>query len=92
MNLAEPLLDEAKVMVDHDLAMVWTPYYFLQDGEITHVGTNCFTLLRANWENNARYDPYGEDVPRLEWRVTGMVDTAREPTQEDLDRIHRRRG
>jgi hypothetical protein len=88
LKLSEPLLDEATVLVDHDLAMVWTPYYFVQEGEVTHVGTNCFTLIKADWESIGQPNERGEV---LEWRITGMSDTARKPSSEDLDKISKAR-
>jgi hypothetical protein len=74
----EESLDGAPtVLLDHDLAMVWTPYWVTMRGELSHVGTNCFQLLKERWEEG------GEE----EWRVCGMTDTARKPTEEDRRRL-----
>ncbi|KAH8809361.1 hypothetical protein F5884DRAFT_795431 [Xylogone sp. PMI_703] len=63
---------EIVVLVDHDIAMVWTPYWFKRNGELTHVGTNCFTL--------AKYPAEG-------WKIVGMTDTGRLPSDDDRKRL-----
>ena len=75
--LEEGLDGAPTVLIDHDLAMVWTPYWFTNAGKLTHVGTNCFTLLKAVWEEG------GKD----EWKICGLTDTGRAPTEEDRRRL-----
>ena len=70
------------VLLDHDLAMVWTPYWFRNGERLTHVGTNCFTLLKARWPAGTT----GEEGEMV-WRVGGLTDTARPPTEEDKRRL-----
>jgi hypothetical protein len=38
---------EPDVMVNEDVAMVWTPYDFHLNGEFSHCGTDVFTLLKG---------------------------------------------
>ena len=91
-ELAEPLDGDPTVLIDHDLAMVWTPYYFLKDGEVTHVGTICFTFLKGNWDALQPGQESSSTQSELRWKITGMTDTARLPTPEDLSRISKGRG
>ncbi|RFU27278.1 hypothetical protein B7463_g9045, partial [Scytalidium lignicola] len=63
---------EIVVLVDHDIAMVWTPYWFKNNGQLTHVGTNCFTLAKDPVEG---------------WKIVGMTDTGRWPSDEDKKRL-----
>ena len=58
--VAEPINDPV-VHIDHDLAVIWTPYKFLVDGKVEHCGTDVATLARvgsrwliASLEDNAR--------------------------------------
>ena len=77
-NTIEEAMDgEPTVMIDRDLAMVWSPFYFKVKGKLTHVGTNVFTLLKARWDSD------GEKT----WKVTGICDTARNPTEEERQRL-----
>ena len=36
-----------KVMIDHNLAVVWTRYKFYIDGNFSHCGTDAFTLAKT---------------------------------------------
>lgn len=36
------------ILVDGDIATVWTPYEFFLDGEFSHAGTDVFVLLRTD--------------------------------------------
>ena len=90
VRMEEPLSGPPTILVDHDLAMVWTPYYFLTDGEVTHVGTNCFTLLKADWTTATSPTSDGKaGGPQRQqaWKITGMTDTARKPTLDDMEKI-----
>lgn len=69
---------EVVVLVDHDIAMVWTPFWFKRNGSLTHVGTNCFTLVKH---------PTNPSGTNGEWKVVGMTDTGRLPSEEDKKRL-----
>lgn len=79
-SVEEGLDGEPTVLVDHDLAMVWTPYWFRVNGKLSHVGTNCFTLIKDYWSADG-------DKGALEWKICGMTDTGRTPTEEDRRRL-----
>jgi hypothetical protein len=66
------------VLVDHDIAMVWTPYWFKTNGALTHVGTNCFTLVKHPRESSRMSEG---------WKVVGMTDTGRLPSEEERQRL-----
>ena len=38
---------DPKVMIDHNLAKVWTRYKFYINGEFSHCGTDAFTLAKS---------------------------------------------
>jgi hypothetical protein len=54
------------VLVDGDLASVWTPYQFYFDGKFSHCGANSFQLVRIN----------------NEWKIQYLVDTRRKNCRE----------
>ncbi|KZV93845.1 hypothetical protein EXIGLDRAFT_691252 [Exidia glandulosa HHB12029] len=83
-TLVEGLDGEPTVLVDHDLAMVWTPYWVRVKGELSHVGTNCFTLIKEYWDEDGRPD---KEKGKLQWKICGMTDTGRTPTEEDKRRL-----
>ena len=70
---------EATVMVDHDIAMVWTPYYFRRQGKLSHVGTNIFNLVKI-FKNGGNVEGTGE----WEWKIVTALDTAREPSEAQV--------
>lgn len=73
----------ATVLVDHDLAMVWTPFWFRVRGEITHVGTNCFNLIKVYGNSQD-----SEDKDRKwGWKIMMICDTARAPTDAERKRL-----
>ena len=74
-RMVEGLDGEPTVLVDHDVAMVWVPYYFTVDGRLSHVGTNICTLVCRDWD--------GEGEGKERWLVVSATDTAREPSDED---------
>lgn len=78
----EEIDGDATVLVDHDLAVVWTPFWFRVKGEITHVGTNCFSLLKM-YEDAEESGGNG----KWEWKIMMICDTARTPTDEERNRL-----
>lgn len=78
----EEIDGEATVLVDHDLAMVWTPFWFRVKGQITHVGTNCFNLIKVYEDGQG-----SQENSNWEWKVMMICDTAREPTDEERKRL-----
>ncbi|HEY4292258.1 nuclear transport factor 2 family protein [Luteibacter sp.] len=50
------------VRIDGDLAMVWTPYEFLIDGEVKHCGTDLVHLVRMDGR----------------WVIAGIADNSRD--------------
>jgi hypothetical protein len=44
----EERIGKPQVMVDHDLAVVWTPYTFLLDGKPHHCGIDVFNLVQVD--------------------------------------------
>lgn len=73
----ESIAGEATVMVDHDIAMVWCPFYFRSRGKVSHVGTNIFTLVKVYKDGKVGGDDW-------EWKVATALDTARAPSDEDV--------
>ncbi|PNP42438.1 hypothetical protein TGAMA5MH_05179 [Trichoderma gamsii] len=78
-ELEEGLDGEPTVLIDRDLAMVWTPYWVTRNDVLSHLGTNCFTLIKAAWDENL--------PQKVEWKICGMTDTALPPTDEDRTRL-----
>jgi hypothetical protein len=59
------------VLIDADIAMVWTRYDFLVDGQVHHWGTNILSLLKRDgrWRISAIADN-GRTGPRPEgWEL-----------------------
>jgi hypothetical protein len=59
----EELLLDYKVLIDGNLAQVWTPYEFWLNGNFSHCGANSFTLVNTDsgWKiltiiDSRRYD------------------------------------
>ena len=61
-ELHDEQMYNAKVMVDGELAMAWTPYVFFVGERLNHTGTNVLTL----WKRDGK------------WIVSGIADVARE--------------
>lgn len=78
-ELEEGLDGEPTILIDRDLAMAWTPYWVTRNNTLSHLGTNCFTLIKAAWDENS--------PQKVEWKICGMTDTARPPTDEDRTRL-----
>jgi len=60
-GMADERITMGTVLVDGDLASVWTPYQFYFDGKFRHCGANSFQLVRIN----------------KEWKIQYLVDTRR---------------
>ncbi|KAN0103172.1 hypothetical protein V8E51_011485 [Hyaloscypha variabilis] len=58
---------KSEVRIDHDLAVVWTPYEFRRGGVVSHVGTNVFSLVREGAEGR--------------WVICWVSDTWRVPEE-----------
>jgi hypothetical protein len=62
---------KSEARVDGDLAAVWTPYEFLRDGVLSHVGTNVFSLVKLCGGKR-----------KGEWVIGWISDTGRVPDEE----------
>lgn len=49
------------VLVDANMAQVWTPYAFYRDGQFSHCGVNSFQLVKLSGE----------------WKIVYIIDTRR---------------
>jgi hypothetical protein len=49
------------VRIDHDLAVVWAPFEFLEDGKVDHCGTDLFNLVLVDGK----------------WLIANVADTGR---------------
>jgi hypothetical protein len=58
---ADERIQFASVLVDGDLASVWTPYRFYLDGKFSHCGANSFQLVRLDGQ----------------WKIQYLIDTRR---------------
>lgn len=58
---------EVKVYEAGNLAAVWAPFRAKVDGVLDHVGVELFVLHKINGE----------------WKVTGLADSCRSPTDEE---------
>ncbi len=61
VNAADERITFKEVMVDADLASVWTPYQFFYNGKFSHCGVNSFQLVRLNGL----------------WKIQYLIDTRR---------------
>ncbi|KAJ7203061.1 hypothetical protein GGX14DRAFT_652505 [Mycena pura] len=62
-EMAEPITGDPVVLVDREIAMAWTPYEFLVDGTLDHVGTDIWSLVKQDGR----------------WLITGLVDNSHKP-------------
>lgn len=60
---------EVKVHETGNLATVWAPFRAKINGVVDHVGVELFVLHKLNGE----------------WKVTGLADTCRRPTEDEKD-------
>lgn len=56
----EERIHDPLVRIDHDLAVVWAPFVFLQNGKPNHCGTDLFNLVRVEGQ----------------WRIASVADTS----------------
>ena len=57
----EERIHDPLVRIDHDLAVVWAPFEFLEDGKVDHCGTDLLNLVRTNGK----------------WLIASITDTGR---------------
>jgi len=57
----EERIHDPLVRIDHDLAVVWAPFEFVEDGKVDHCGTDLFNLIRTNGK----------------WLIASIADTGR---------------
>jgi hypothetical protein len=57
----EERIHDPLVRIDHDLAVVWAPFEFLEDGKVVHCGTDLFSLVRTDGK----------------WLIASIADTGR---------------
>jgi hypothetical protein len=57
----EERIHDPLVRIDHDLAVVWAPFEFLEDGKVDHCGTDLFNLIRTDGK----------------WLIASIADTGR---------------
>jgi hypothetical protein len=57
----EERIHDPLVRIDHDLAVVWAPFEFVEDGKVDHCGTDLFSLIRTNGK----------------WLIASIADTGR---------------
>jgi len=57
----EERIHDPLVRIDHDLAVVWAPFEFLENGKVEHCGTDLFNLVRTNGK----------------WLIASIADTGR---------------
>ena len=57
----EERIHDPLVRVDHDLAVVWAPFEFLEDGKVVHCGTDLFNLVYTDGK----------------WLIASVADTGR---------------
>jgi hypothetical protein len=57
----EERIHDPLVRIDNDLAVVWAPFEFLEDGKVDHCGTDLFNLVHTNGK----------------WLIASIADTGR---------------
>ncbi|KAF8190961.1 hypothetical protein K438DRAFT_904715 [Mycena galopus ATCC 62051] len=62
-EMSEIISAQPTVLVDHQIAMAWTPYEFYMDGALHHVGTNIWSFLKRDGK----------------WMISGLADNSRTP-------------
>jgi hypothetical protein len=61
--IAEVISAQPTVLVDRDIAVAWTPFEFLIDGAVHHVGTNIMSFLKQEGK----------------WVISGVADNTHKP-------------
>jgi len=57
----EERIHDPLMRIDHDLAVVWAPFEFVEDGKVDHCGTDLFNLIRTDGK----------------WLIASIADTGR---------------
>ncbi|KAJ7104388.1 hypothetical protein B0H15DRAFT_942382 [Mycena belliarum] len=68
-EMTEIISGQPIIMVDHDIAMAWTPYEFLINSTVDHVGTDIWSFVKQDGQ----------------WLVSGVADNARDPGQHSYE-------
>lgn len=84
-EMEEEIDGEPTVLLDHDLATVWTPYWFRTDGVLSHVGTNSFGLLKVYYNKDGEESK--KDYVRWEWKIVVIHDAGRLPTDAEVSKV-----
>ncbi|KAJ7763465.1 hypothetical protein B0H16DRAFT_1414194 [Mycena metata] len=64
-EISEIISGQPTILVDRDLAMAWTPYEFLIDNVVDHVGTDIWSFAKQDGG----------------WFVSGVADNSHNPAQ-----------
>jgi hypothetical protein len=56
----EERIHDPQIHIDNDIAVIWVPYDFLEDGKVTHCGTDIAHLVKRNGH----------------WLIAGIADNA----------------
>jgi hypothetical protein len=56
----EERIHDPQIHIDNDIAVIWVPYDFLEDGKVTHCGTDIAHLVKRNGR----------------WLIAGIADNA----------------
>ncbi len=60
-GMLDERIEYASILIDGDMAAVWTPYKFYVNGKLSHCGVNSFQLVRL----------------KEGWRIQYIIDTRR---------------
>jgi hypothetical protein len=85
-DMEEEIDGAPTVLLDHDLATVWTPYWFRNNGALTHVGTNSFGLLKVYYDKDGKENR--TNYEQWEWKIVVLHDTGRLPTDAEVSSDH----
>jgi hypothetical protein len=58
----EERIHDPQIRIDNDIAVIWVPYEFLEDGKVTHCGTDIAHLV----------------LRKDRWLIAGIADNAHE--------------
>ncbi|KAJ7654239.1 hypothetical protein B0H17DRAFT_387640 [Mycena rosella] len=64
-EISEIISGQPTILIDHDIAMAWTPYEFLIDNLIDHVGTDIWSFVKQDGK----------------WLVSGVADNFHKPSE-----------
>jgi hypothetical protein len=81
-DMEEGLWGEPTVLVDHEMATVWTPFWYRVNGNLSHVGTNSFGLLKVYKHENGNESKEGKG--KGTWKIVVAHDTGRIPTEDEV--------